>query len=94
MLSAVRTMRASVWTLGILLVVGAAAAWVPTAAAHTCGGEDCGPCVDGEDHQHGEPGQGGCVSHSTPGFEAALVAVGVVAALGLVALRRRRQDGA
>lgn len=66
---------------------------VPTATAHTCSkpNGDCGPCTEGEDHEHNdESGQcSSTASSATPGFEAVLVAAGLLAAAGLVTLRRR-----
>lgn len=125
-------MRSAVF-LSALLLLTAAVAFAPTAAAHVCGNasgpggsasgsvdengevsgrsggsgdwkEECGPCVDGEDHVHGSAqGDGadasadGCVSskHFVAGLPplasvlvAALAALATAAALRPGATRR------
>lgn len=49
-----------------LLLVTAALAYVPAAAAHQCNGMDCGPCVKDENHNHNDAKGGQC--SSGPGY--------------------------
>lgn len=65
---------------------------VPTATAHTCSepNGDCGPCTEGERHEHNDQnGQCSSTASGIPGFEAVLVVAGLLAAAGLATLRRR-----
>lgn len=72
-----------------ILLMTATLATLPTVDAHQCGGDDCGPCTEGEFHQHGDPDGSGCQSSAgLPGFEVALVAAGVAAAALIVGRRR------
>ncbi|HVL47488.1 MAG TPA: hypothetical protein VM889_02930 [Candidatus Thermoplasmatota archaeon] len=71
-----------------LMIALAGLATVPTAAAHDCGGVDCGPCVEGENHNHGGPSGGCSTRRALPGFEVALVGLALLG-IALVARRAR-----
>lgn len=46
-----------------LLLLCASLALVPSLAqAHQCAGADCGPCVEGESHQHADQRGAACTS--------------------------------
>lgn len=79
--------------IALLVVVAAAWAMTPTATAHTCSepNGDCGPCTEGERHEHNDQsGQCSSTASGIPGFDAVLVAAGLLAAVALVTLGRRR----
>lgn len=89
-MGALRSASVAVGLVALALVVAAAVAAPAYRPAHNCNsGESggCGPCVEGEQHAHNDPG-GQCAT--TPGFEAAaLLVAGVGAAL---VVQRRRED--
>lgn len=77
--------------IAVLVAVGLLGLAVPTASAHNCNSGqagECGPCTEGETHNHNDP-EHSCQSGSfLPGFTGGLL----VAALGIalaIGVRRR-----
>lgn len=84
----------------VVALLATAFTYVPTAAAHQCTGSNCGPCTEGEFHQHTDSAGKVCqtgagysqnvdengASQSIP-LGAPVVALGLVAA-AFVARRR------
>lgn len=78
-------MRAFILFLGAAIATAAFVALALPADAHQCSSGTagaCGPCKQGENHQHADPTN---QCQSTPGFEVA----GLLAGIGAVALARR-----